>query len=264
MDGEPAARVPQPGRRRELAGDLRRDRRSTPRPAAGSGGCGGTSTPTPSCLTYGDARGRTWTSTRCSTSTGTRGGSRTVTGVHPTSRYGEMRVDGAAGGGVRREADHWPRASSAAASSSSSARSSTTWTRIRNLFLEQKPLQRLARDGQLSVYLHEGFWHAHGHLPRLPPPERPLEARGARRGRSGEPARPRLPVLRRAALRGLRGPRRLAARQLLPGAGGPGEGGGVLSAPRLRLRRVLAGAAPRGGAAGGDLLRLRLLLVLLG
>jgi glucose-1-phosphate cytidylyltransferase len=26
-------------------------------------------------------------------------------------------------------------------------------------FLEQQPLQRLARDGQLSVYVHEGFWH---------------------------------------------------------------------------------------------------------
>ena len=27
------------------------------------------------------------------------------------------------------------------------------------LFLERRPLQRLAREGQLSVYLHEGFWH---------------------------------------------------------------------------------------------------------
>jgi glucose-1-phosphate cytidylyltransferase len=28
-----------------------------------------------------------------------------------------------------------------------------------DLFLEQQPLRNLARDGQLSVYLHEGFWH---------------------------------------------------------------------------------------------------------
>nr|HRC88070.1 sugar phosphate nucleotidyltransferase [Thermoanaerobaculia bacterium] len=27
------------------------------------------------------------------------------------------------------------------------------------LFLELDPLQKLARDGQLSVYLHEGYWH---------------------------------------------------------------------------------------------------------
>ena len=26
-------------------------------------------------------------------------------------------------------------------------------------FLELEPLQKLARDGQLSVYVHEGFWH---------------------------------------------------------------------------------------------------------
>ena len=27
------------------------------------------------------------------------------------------------------------------------------------LFPEREPLQRLARDGQLSIYRHEGFWH---------------------------------------------------------------------------------------------------------
>ena len=26
-------------------------------------------------------------------------------------------------------------------------------------FLELEPLQRLARDGELSVFVHEGFWH---------------------------------------------------------------------------------------------------------
>jgi glucose-1-phosphate cytidylyltransferase len=81
----------------------------------------------------------------------------TVTGVHPTSRYGELEVEGArvvefaekpvahglVSGGFfvfQREAlaylDDDPQ-----------------------LFLEQKPLRGLARDGQLSVYVHEGFWH---------------------------------------------------------------------------------------------------------
>lgn len=27
-----------------------------------------------------------------------------------------------------------------------------------DLFLEHRPLQQLARDGQLSMYPHEGFW----------------------------------------------------------------------------------------------------------
>ena len=81
----------------------------------------------------------------------------TVTGVHPTSRYGELEVDddrvvefaekpvaqGLVSGGFfvfQREAlaylDDDPQ-----------------------LFLEQKPLRTLARLGQLSVYVHEGFWH---------------------------------------------------------------------------------------------------------
>ena len=28
----------------------------------------------------------------------------------------------------------------------------------RDLFLEQEPLQKLARDGELAVFPHEGFW----------------------------------------------------------------------------------------------------------
>jgi glucose-1-phosphate cytidylyltransferase len=81
----------------------------------------------------------------------------TVTGVHPTSRYGEIEVEGSrvvefaekpvaqglVSGGFfvfQRQAldylDDDPQ-----------------------LFLEQKPLRGLARDGQLSVYGHEGFWH---------------------------------------------------------------------------------------------------------
>ena len=52
----------------------------------------------------------------------------TVTGVHPTSRYGEMQVDGRRRHRLRREAHHRRGLRVAAASSSSSASSSTTST----------------------------------------------------------------------------------------------------------------------------------------
>lgn len=81
----------------------------------------------------------------------------TVTGVHPTSRYGEMRVEDdqvvefnekpttpegfVSGGffvfqrGFLKYLDDDP-----------------------DLFFEYAPLQKLARDGQLAVYRHEDFW----------------------------------------------------------------------------------------------------------
>jgi glucose-1-phosphate cytidylyltransferase len=82
----------------------------------------------------------------------------TVTGVHPTSRYGELEVDddrvvefaekpvaqGLVSGGFfvfeRGALDYLDDDP--------------------DLFLEQRPLRTLARDGQLSVYVHEGFWHS--------------------------------------------------------------------------------------------------------
>lgn len=84
----------------------------------------------------------------------------TVTGVHPTSRFGEMLVDdtgdrvvefnekptNAAGwvsGGFflfeRGFAEHYLEADA-------------------GLLLEHSPLQRVARDAQLTVFRHEGFW----------------------------------------------------------------------------------------------------------
>lgn len=81
----------------------------------------------------------------------------TVTGVHPTSRFGEMRVEeekvvefnekptnveGFVSGGFfffsRRFLDYV----------SDDA----------GLFLEKEPLRRLAADGELRVFPHEGFW----------------------------------------------------------------------------------------------------------
>ena len=82
----------------------------------------------------------------------------TVTGVHPTSRYGEMRVNGP----QVMEFDEKPTLAEGVVSGGFFVFQREVFDYLDedpNLFLEQKPLQRLARDGQLSVYLHEGFWH---------------------------------------------------------------------------------------------------------
>ena len=84
----------------------------------------------------------------------------TVTGVHPTSKFGEMRVDG----DVVAEFNEKPT-------------QVTGWVSggyfvfdrsflddylddAEDLFLEAEPLQKLARDQQLTVNRHEGFWAA--------------------------------------------------------------------------------------------------------
>jgi glucose-1-phosphate cytidylyltransferase len=109
------------------------------------------------CLTYGDAVGNVdigkllefhWDQGRLAT----------VTGVHPTSRYGEMRADGPR----VLEFDEKPTLAEGVVSGGFFVFQREVFDYLDedpNLFLEQKPLQRLARDGQLSVYLHEGFWH---------------------------------------------------------------------------------------------------------
>ncbi|MFY9821456.1 MAG: glucose-1-phosphate cytidylyltransferase [Thermoanaerobaculia bacterium] len=81
----------------------------------------------------------------------------TVTGVHPTSRYGEIRIDGP----KAVEFDEKPTAEGVV-SGGFFVFQREVFNYLDddpNLFLEQKPLRNLARDGQLSVYLHEGFWH---------------------------------------------------------------------------------------------------------
>jgi glucose-1-phosphate cytidylyltransferase len=83
----------------------------------------------------------------------------TVTGVHPTSRYGEMRVDGTRAV----EFNEKPTLAEGVVSGGFFVFESSVFDRYLNddpqLFLELAPLQRLARDGQLSVFAHEGFWH---------------------------------------------------------------------------------------------------------
>ena len=162
---------------RELAGHLRRDRgrHGDRRPTLARAPA--TSTPTPSAsptatpsadvdidalLDFHHAQGRI----------------ATVTGVHPTSRYGEIEVDGR-GSLEFTEKPTAPMASSRAASSSSSARRFDYLDDDPQLFLEHEPLQR-PRPRRPALGLRaRGLLAPDGHLPRLPPPQRALEAGAA-------------------------------------------------------------------------------------
>jgi len=82
----------------------------------------------------------------------------TVTGVHPTSRYGEIRVDG----GRALEFNEKPTVAEGVVSGGFFVFQREVFDYLNDdpgLFLELAPLQNLARDGQLSVYLHEGAWY---------------------------------------------------------------------------------------------------------
>jgi glucose-1-phosphate cytidylyltransferase len=81
----------------------------------------------------------------------------TVTGVHPTSRYGEMRVDGS----TVAEFNEKPTRPEGFVSGGFFVLQREFFdylTDEEDLLFEQAPLQNLARDGQLAVFPHEGFW----------------------------------------------------------------------------------------------------------
>lgn len=81
----------------------------------------------------------------------------TVTGVHPSSRYGEMRVDG----DQVVEFNEKPTQPEGFVSGGFFVFNRGIFDYLHDdpdLFLEYAPLQHLARDGQLSVYRHEEFW----------------------------------------------------------------------------------------------------------
>lgn len=83
----------------------------------------------------------------------------TVTGVHPTSRYGEMRVDGTRAV----EFNEKPTIAEGFVSGGFFVFEQEVFDRYMHddpqLFLEIEPLRNIARDGELTVYPHEGFWH---------------------------------------------------------------------------------------------------------
>ena len=84
----------------------------------------------------------------------------TVTGVHPTSKFGEMRVDG----DYVAEFNEKPTQVTGWVSGGYFAFKRSFLDDYlddeEDLFLEAEPLQRLARDKQLTVNKHEGFWAA--------------------------------------------------------------------------------------------------------
>ena len=81
----------------------------------------------------------------------------TVTGVHPTSRYGELRVEGHQAVEFN-EKPTVPEGFVSGGFFVFNQRFFDYLTPERDLFLEQEPLQKLARDGELAVFPHEGFW----------------------------------------------------------------------------------------------------------
>jgi glucose-1-phosphate cytidylyltransferase len=81
----------------------------------------------------------------------------TVTAVHPTSRYGEMVVDGSSVTEFNEKptvAEGWVNGGFFAFD----RKFFEYLTSDVDLFLEQQPLQRLAQDGQLAIHRHDGFW----------------------------------------------------------------------------------------------------------
>lgn len=81
----------------------------------------------------------------------------TVTGVHPGSRYGEMHVDGA----KVTEFNEKPTQAEGFVSGGFFFFQREMFRYVSgdvDLFFESEPLQHLARDGELSVFPHEGFW----------------------------------------------------------------------------------------------------------
>jgi len=109
------------------------------------------------CFTYGDAVGNVDLDALLDFHH-RQGRIATVTGVHPTSRYGEMRVEA----GRALEFNEKPTLAEGVVSGGFFVFQREVFDYLDDdpqLFLEQRPLRRLARDGQLSVYLHEGFWH---------------------------------------------------------------------------------------------------------
>jgi glucose-1-phosphate cytidylyltransferase len=82
----------------------------------------------------------------------------TVTGVHPTSRYGEMKVED----GKVVEFNEKPTVAEGIVSGGFFVFERKVFDYLGDdpkVFLELEPLQKLARDGQLAVHVHEGFWH---------------------------------------------------------------------------------------------------------
>jgi glucose-1-phosphate cytidylyltransferase len=83
----------------------------------------------------------------------------TVTAVHPPGRFGELMIGD---GGAVREFNEKPQAAAGWISGGFFVFSRAALDYLPDdptVMLEEEPLRRLARDGQLAAYAHEGFWY---------------------------------------------------------------------------------------------------------
>ena len=82
----------------------------------------------------------------------------TLTGVHPPGRFGELEVDA---DGLCRAFNEKPQAEGGYINGGYMVCSKRLFEYLPDdpaMMLEQAPMRALARDGQLAVFRHEGFW----------------------------------------------------------------------------------------------------------
>jgi glucose-1-phosphate cytidylyltransferase len=84
----------------------------------------------------------------------------TVTGVHPTSKFGEMQVEDGKVAEFNEKPTHVTGFVSGGFFMFQRRFLDDYLDDDPQLWLEQQPLQRLARDGEMTVYRHEDFWSA--------------------------------------------------------------------------------------------------------
>ncbi len=110
------------------------------------------------CLTYGDGLGDVNLSDLLAFHQ-KHGKIGTVTGVRPPGRFGELEVDSS---GTATQFNEKPQAAGGLINGGFFIFKRSFLEKYLSerddLVLEQKPLQRLARDGELAVYPHKGFW----------------------------------------------------------------------------------------------------------
>lgn len=81
----------------------------------------------------------------------------TITGVHPASRFGELKTEN----GQVTVFEEKPQTTSGLINGGYMVFSPNIWNYLstdESLILERAPLQRLAADGELMAYEHEGYW----------------------------------------------------------------------------------------------------------
>jgi glucose-1-phosphate cytidylyltransferase len=85
----------------------------------------------------------------------------TVTGVRPPGRFGVMRTDRNAGISVVQDFQEKPQTEQGWINGGFFVLDQRVWDYVSDdegLIFEREPLQRLAQDGQLVMYEHNGFW----------------------------------------------------------------------------------------------------------